>query len=160
MAVAGPASAKIRAARVSETLHEIAAKGGHSVQEAAEDVEPWARSAAGVGRDAGRLASVLASRVPSREVVMQQHLTAPGALRAFNACHHVMRGTAGVMFTVYALYTVGVLLGPVVLVIGDAGNVVASWIWEDQSEYLHYRGTGDADAQSSRARPSSGQSTT
>lgn len=140
MAVAGPASAKIRAARVSETLHEIAAKGGNWVQEAAEDVEPWARSAAGVGRDARRVASVLASRVPSREVVMQQYLTAPGALRAFNACHHVMRGTAGVMFTVYALYTVGVLLGPVVLVIGDAGNVVASWIWEGQSEYCSYRG--------------------
>lgn len=131
----------------SQTLLEIAldGKGMPWAQHATEASTVWVKSTSeyiqpvvsaavlNVATKAKQLGINVARDVTNRDPLLHQTFTTCALLRTFNRCHIVVLTTAGTFFAVYALYALGVLLGPVVLVIGDLGNIMMTWFWYGQS---------------------------
>lgn len=132
----------------SQTLLEIALKGRglpwaqHAtevstiwVKSTSDDFQPVISAAVlSVATRAKEVGINVARDIANRDALLHQTFTTCALLRAFNRCHIVVLATAGTFFAVYALHALGVLLGPVVLVIGELANIMMTWFWDGQSK--------------------------
>lgn len=145
VSVAGPA---LSTRKPSQTLLEAALNGKDMpwAQHMTETSAAWVKAtsqdfgsvlgalALGIVARAKQLGTNFASDVANRDVLMHQSFPSSSLLRTFSQCHGIMLATAGAFFAVYALHAVGVMLAPLILAIGELGNIVLGWFGNDQSE--------------------------